>query len=82
MARALVHEPALVLADEPTGALDEKNTELMIGLLFQTVKQLGATVVVTSHDPLVAFRADRVLRLHEGRLTPAESINVPDPFRP
>lgn len=71
IARALAHEPQLVLADEPTGALDEANAEQIGGLLVGMAKQLGATVIIATHDPLVATKADRVLRLHEGRLLPA-----------
>lgn len=77
IARALAHEPRLVLADEPTGALDEENTARIAGLLVGTAKELGATVVVTTHDPLVASRADRVLRLREGHLTPARESDDP-----
>lgn len=76
IARALVHEPQLVLADEPTGALDEDNSELIVRLLTEAAKDLNATVVVTTHDPLVASKADRVLRLREGRLIPAEGSEV------
>lgn len=70
IARALAHEPRLVLADEPTGALDEDNSAHIAGLLVGTAKELGATVIVATHDPLVASKADRVLRLREGRLRP------------
>lgn len=82
MARALVHEPALVLADEPTGALDEENTVLMAKLLVETAKELGATVIITTHDPLVGSRANRVLRLREGCLVPAEGSDAMEPVRP
>ena len=71
IARALAHEPRLVLADEPTGALDEENTARIAELFVGTAKEDGATVLVTTHDPIVASMADRTLRLHEGRLTPA-----------
>lgn len=75
IARALAHEPRLVLADEPTGALDEDNTVRVMRLLTGAAKDLGATMMVTTHDPLVASRTDRVLRLREGRLTPVEKPN-------
>ncbi len=68
IARALAHEPRLVLADEPTGALDEANTEQVVGLLVRAAKELGAAVVITTHDPLAASKTDRVLKLHEGKL--------------
>lgn len=81
IARALVHEPRLVLADEPTGALDEDNTVRIAGLLSGAAKELDAMVIVTTHDPLVASRADRVLRLRDGRLVPAEGSDSPEPVR-
>lgn len=76
IARALVHGPCLILADEPTGALDEENTSRIAKLLVDTAKGLGATVVVATHDPLVASKADVVLRLHKGVLTPINSMEV------
>ena len=71
IARALVHEPPLVLADEPTGALDEQNSRHVAGLLAEMAKVVGATVIVATHDPLVAAMTDRTLRLRGGRLAPA-----------
>lgn len=68
IARALAHGPRLVLADEPTGALDETNSRYIAELLINMAKEVGATVIVTTHDPLVASRADRILRLYDGRL--------------
>lgn len=72
IARALIHAPELILADEPTGALDEENTKQVVDLLAHAGTETGATVVVATHDPLVASRADRVLRLRGGRLAPAD----------
>lgn len=82
IARALAHEPSLVLADEPTGALDEANSVRIMGLLVGTAKELGATVIVVTHDPLVASKADRVLRLQDGRLTPAGGSSLPTSVQP
>lgn len=82
IARALAHEPRLILADEPTGALDEANSIHIAGLLVGAAKDLGATVVVATHDPLVASRADRVFRLRDGRLAPADGSGDPVPVRP
>jgi putative ABC transport system ATP-binding protein len=65
----------LVLADEPTGALDEANAAQIADLLVSTAKQLGATVVIATHDPLVAARADYVLRLRDGRVVPDRVLN-------
>lgn len=75
IARALVHRPGLVLADEPTGALDEQNTKRIAELLAGVAKESGAAVIVATHDPLVASTADRVLRLRDGTLTEVQEFN-------
>lgn len=72
IARALVQEPRLILADEPTGALDEGNTIRITELLTEAARELSATVIVATHDPLVASKADRVLLLRDGRLAPTD----------
>lgn len=77
VARALIHAPGLILADEPTGALDEENTKQVVDLLARASTETGATVVVATHDPLVASRADRVLRLRGGRLSSANRPESP-----
>ncbi|MCL5270662.1 MAG: ABC transporter ATP-binding protein [bacterium] len=70
LARALVNQPALLLADEPTGNLDIHTGEAVIQLMWEmTVRQNRGLVIVT-HEPLIAARADRILRLFEGRLIP------------
>jgi ABC-type lipoprotein export system ATPase subunit len=66
--RALINEPRLILADEPTGALDERNAEALTGLLLDLCRRSGATLVMVTHHPAQAARMDRTLRLHEGRL--------------
>ncbi len=68
VARALVNEPALLLADEPTGALDSVNREAVADLLFSLPKQRRCALLVVTHDASVAARADRTLLLEAGRL--------------
>lgn len=68
MARALVHEPALVVADEPTGNLDEATGEAVVQLLFDLNQDSGTTLILVTHDPELASRCDRTLRLHDGQL--------------
>ena len=68
IARALARSPRVVLADEPTGNLDTKNGEMVIDLLGSLHRDLKITVVLVTHDQWVAERADRVLRLADGRL--------------
>jgi len=68
IARALVTNPSLILADEPTGMLDEANAIAVTTLLVTLGKELNATVIIATHDPRVACAADRVLRLREGKL--------------
>jgi predicted ABC-type transport system involved in lysophospholipase L1 biosynthesis ATPase subunit len=68
VARALVNEPALVLADEPTGNLDEETGAVVIDLLESLTTSQGATIVSVTHDRALAARADRHYRLLDGRL--------------
>lgn len=71
LARAMVANPPLLLADEPTGNLDHKTGELVIALLFDLARKRGTSVVLVTHDPLLAARADRVVTMIEGELTEA-----------
>jgi putative ABC transport system ATP-binding protein len=65
-ARALASKPAIVFADEPTGALDSKSGADLLGFLQHAVRELGQTVVMVTHDPVAASYADRVLFLSDG----------------
>jgi putative ABC transport system ATP-binding protein len=68
IARALIHRPRVILADEPTGSLDADNSAAVIDLLLAAQRQSGATLVVVTHDPEVAKRMDGTLRLRDGQL--------------
>ena len=68
IARALAHDPLLVLADEPTGNLDDVNGERVLALLLELTRDAGRTLLMATHNPDVAPLADRVLQLNEGRL--------------
>jgi putative ABC transport system ATP-binding protein len=69
VARALVIDPAVILADEPTGSLDEENARGVLDLLTDAVRRRGASLVLVTHDPASAARADRHYRMRDGRLT-------------
>jgi putative ABC transport system ATP-binding protein len=68
IARALAHEPALLLADEPTGNLDDETAREVLPVLLSLTRARGATLVMVTHDEALAASADRVLELREGRL--------------
>lgn len=68
IARALVTNPALILADEPTGALDSRSTHDVLTLLTRAVREFGQTVVMVTHNPLAAAYADSVLFFLDGRI--------------
>ncbi len=68
IARALVSDPLLIVADEPTGDLDRHTGEEVLGLLTQLVAELGKTIVMVTHDPKAAARAQRLVHLEKGVL--------------
>jgi putative ABC transport system ATP-binding protein len=71
LARALAVRPPLLFADEPTGNLDERTAAEVAELMFRLLAETGAALVMVTHDPALAGRADRRLRMHGGRLEPA-----------
>jgi putative ABC transport system ATP-binding protein len=80
VARAVVHAPRLILADEPTGSLDAGNSAAVIDLLVAAQRRTGATLVVVTHDPGVARRLDRVLALRDGHLV-HDAVRAEEPER-
>ena len=66
--RALINKPSIVLADEPTGNLDSKNTREVIELLKMTAKKLRQTLILITHDPAIAAMAERVIAIEDGRV--------------
>jgi putative ABC transport system ATP-binding protein len=68
IARAIIHRPAVILADEPTGALDGQNAAAVVALLLAVQRQLGATLVVVTHDPVVAGQMERQISLRNGSI--------------
>jgi lipoprotein-releasing system ATP-binding protein len=71
IARALVADPLCVLADEPTGNLDPHNAERVLQLFFDLQKSLQTSVVMVTHDPIIAKRAQRIMRIEQGKLVEA-----------
>jgi putative ABC transport system ATP-binding protein len=74
IARALAHEPAVLLADEPTGNLDEETASHVLRVLLSLTRSRGTTVVVVTHDAGLARSAHRVLELRDGKLITGESL--------
>lgn len=70
IARAIVHQPRLILADEPTGALDSRTAEEIMGV-FQELHQNGSTVIIVTHDPGIAQQCSRIIEIQDGRIAGA-----------
>ncbi len=68
IARALASKPAIILADEPTGNLDSKTSDDVIGLLKMTGKEFNQTIVMITHNPEIAQMADRIVQIEDGRI--------------
>jgi putative ABC transport system ATP-binding protein len=77
IARAVVHEPALLLADEPTGNLDSENGLRILDLLQDVNRRSGAALLLATHDAAVAAAADRTVEMRDGRIVRVESRTVP-----
>jgi putative ABC transport system ATP-binding protein len=72
LARALINRPAIILADEPTGNLDTKNSEIVLGMLRHSNKELGQTVLMITHNPAAADYGDRIIHMRDGEIVEAE----------
>jgi len=76
VARALVHDPSLVLADEPSGNLDHANSDRLHEIFFRLAREYETAVVLVTHNRQLAARADRVLWLEDGRMSAVRSVDV------
>lgn len=72
LARALINKPAIVLADEPTGNLDSKNSDVVLNMLRQSKDELGQTVLMITHNPEAAAYGDRIVHMRDGEIVPPE----------
>ena len=80
IARSLANGPSVLLADEPTGNLDSENAQVIIELLGQLHRDLGMTLILVTHDPSIAQRAERIIRMKDGRvLAPSEAASLSPP---
>ncbi len=76
VARALVHDPSLVLADEPSGNLDHANADRLHDVFFRLAREYETAVIVVTHNRQLAGRADRILLLEDGRLAAVSSVDA------
>ncbi len=77
IARALVHSPSIILADEPTGNLDSKSGAEVMAVLQGLNRERGMTVVLVTHDPVIARHTERIVHLHDGEITGNEVVDDP-----
>ena len=77
IARAIVHDPELLVADEPTGDLDSESAASILGLLTSLKRDHGKTIIMVTHDPRAASAADRTLHLEKGQLVNPDTITEP-----
>lgn len=78
VARALANRPAVILADEPTGSLDSQSGAEVLGLLRELNRTHGTTVILVTHDPLIALATDRIITLRDGRVQRDQPIGDAD----
>ncbi len=81
IARALITRPAIVLADEPTGNLDTKNSDAVLQMLLRSNRELGQTTLMITHNPEAASIASRILHMRDGEIVQVESGTSPDSVR-
>ena len=79
LARALAPNPAILVADEPTGNLDEATGAGIIDLMFALKRERGATLILVTHDPALASKCERTIRLRSGRIEDAAATVLPEP---
>jgi putative ABC transport system ATP-binding protein len=79
IARALINEPGLLLADEPTGNLDSETGAEIVDLLLDLRRDHGMTILVATHDPVVATRCERIIRLQDGRIVEDLGLSSAEP---
>jgi len=72
LARALINKPTVVLADEPTGNLDSKNSDIVLGMLRRSKEELGQTVLMITHNPEAAKYGDRIIHMRDGEIVAPE----------
>jgi len=72
LARALINKPAMVLADEPTGNLDSKNSDIVLGMLRHSNRELGQTILMITHNPAAAAYGDRIIHMRDGEIVEPE----------
>jgi putative ABC transport system ATP-binding protein len=77
IARALVNDPAILLADEPTGNLDSRSGTEVMAILQWLNRYRGITIVLVTHDPDIARHAGRIVHIHDGLVTRVETVDEP-----
>ncbi len=78
VARALINDPAVLLADEPSGNLDSKNKNELHSLFFSLRKKFNQTIIIVTHDMGLAQMADRCLTMHDGKIVDEQKKKIPD----